>query len=171
MDRERRRDPEPAARHTVRQQAAPAVARPIGNAALARFAEGAGVLPNGTVHQAVERELARRAGRGRRLDIGMRSWAERALGIDPSRVSVHHDAEADALARSVAARAFAVRSDVYFAAGEYRPQSRDGRRLLAHELTHVAQQAGEAGASPLKVTEPGDVYERQADDVAREFDR
>jgi len=53
---------------------------------------------------------------------------------------VHDDADAARLSRGLGARAFTVGRDVFLGAGEYRPGSPDGRRLLAHELAHVQQQ-------------------------------
>jgi hypothetical protein len=85
-------------------------------------------------------------------------------------VRVHTDPTADALARSVSARAFTTGTDVYFAAGEYRPGSSDGDSLLAHELTHVTQQRGAPTSGPLTVSEPGDAMETEADSVAGGFD-
>ena len=66
---------------------------------------------------------------------------EGSLG-DLSDVTVHTDDTADALNRSVSARAFATGTDVYFAKGEYSPGSADGDKLIAHELAHVVQQRG-----------------------------
>lgn len=54
---------------------------------------------------------------------------------------LHTDATAARAAASIGARAFTSGRDVYFAAGQYQPHSREGRHLLAHELTHVSQQA------------------------------
>ena len=81
-------------------------------------------------------------------------------------VTVHTDDKADALNRSVSARAFATGTDVYFAKGEYNPGSADGDRLIAHELAHVVQQRGAASTGPLTVSEPGDALETEADSVA-----
>lgn len=67
---------------------------------------------------------------------------ERRLGHDFSRVRVHTDSRAVESARSLGARAYTVGSDVVFGAGEYAPSATEGRRLLAHELTHVVQQSG-----------------------------
>ena len=63
-----------------------------------------------------------------------------------------------------------MRNDVFFAAGAYEPQTARGRRLIAHELTHVAQQRGAATSGPLTVSEPGDALERDAEDVAGGLD-
>jgi hypothetical protein len=81
-------------------------------------------------------------------------------------VRVHNDGTADALARSVSARAFTVGSDLYFASGEYRPGSSDGDHLLAHELTHVVQQRGAPANGPLTVSKPGDSLETEAESVS-----
>ena len=45
------------------------------------------------------------------------------------------------------AQAFTVGRNVVFGAGHYEPDTEHGKRLLAHELTHVVQQTG-AGARP-----------------------
>lgn len=70
---------------------------------------------------------------------------EPKFGVDFSPIRIHRDARAASLAKEIHARAFTVGRDVFFGAGEYRPDSRDGRRLIAHELTHTIQQGG-AGA-------------------------
>ena len=81
------------------------------------------------------------------LDSSARSFLEPRFGHDFSRIRVHADDAAAASAASVSARAFTVGSDIVFGAGEYRPESPDGRRLLAHELTHTIQQANGLPAS------------------------
>jgi hypothetical protein len=78
---------------------------------------------------------------GQRLGDETRSLMEDRLGFDFSRVRVHTDAEAARSARAVGARAYTVGADIVFGAGEYAPRSREGQRLIAHELTHVRQQA------------------------------
>ena len=87
-------------------------------------------------------------GRGRPLPSGLQSEFESKFGADFSDVMVHTDAQADALSRSIQARAFTRGHDIYVAAGQPGPTIREGKRLLAHELTHVMQQdAGLARAS------------------------
>ena len=85
---------------------------------------------------------------------------------DLSDVRVHTNDTADALNTAVSARAFATGTDVYFAQGEYKPNTMDGDRLIAHELAHVVQQRGAPTSGPLTVSQPGDALEREADDVA-----
>ena len=67
---------------------------------------------------------------------------EAAFNTDFSGVRVHADARANALNASIQARAFTVGQDVFFAGNEYRPATRRGSEVLAHELTHVVQQTG-----------------------------
>lgn len=66
---------------------------------------------------------------------------ESRFGHDFSRVRVHTDPLAARSAEAVAAQAYTVGSDVVFGVGRYAPASRDGQRLLAHELAHVVQQS------------------------------
>ncbi len=87
-------------------------------------------------------ELDTSRGRGRPLGPTIRGPLEQAFGADLSRVSVHADAAADRISRSINASAFTVGSDVFFSAGRYRPDTDDGRHLLAHELAHVVQDRG-----------------------------
>jgi hypothetical protein len=79
---------------------------------------------------------------GQPLDSGIRGFMEPRFGHDFSRVRVHTDTHAAQINNALSARAFTYGSDVYFNRGEYSTQSTEGKRLLAHELTHVIQQAG-----------------------------
>jgi hypothetical protein len=63
-------------------------------------------------------------------------------GYDFSGVRVHTDARAAESARAVNALAYTVGRDVVFGAGRYAPETAAGKKLLAHELTHVVQQRG-----------------------------
>ena len=85
-------------------------------------------------------------GAGQPLDGGTRALMEPRFGLDLSGVRVHTGAQADESARAVGARAYAVGRDAVFAAGQYDPKSREGLRLLAHEVSHTVQQTGGAPA-------------------------
>jgi len=87
-------------------------------------------------------DAATMAGGGLGLDATARAFFEPRFGADFSHVRVHADAQAARASEAVNARAFTLGRSIYFAAGEYRPHSDGGRRLLAHELTHVVQQRG-----------------------------
>ena len=78
--------------------------------------------------------------RGRPLPRSVRRPLETALAADFANVVVHTSPLADRLARQLGARAFAWGEHVGFANGAYDPASRDGLRMLAHELAHVTQQ-------------------------------
>jgi hypothetical protein len=67
---------------------------------------------------------------------------EQRFDHDFSAVRVHDGAVAEQSASDVNASAYAVGHDLVFAAGQFAPTTTDGRRLIAHELTHVVQQSG-----------------------------
>ncbi len=78
---------------------------------------------------------------GQPLDNNTRAFFEPRFGTDFSAVRIHTDNQAAESARSVYALAYTVGRDVVFAAGEHNPGTESGKRLLAHELTHVVQQS------------------------------
>ena len=82
-------------------------------------------------------------GGGRPLPSSLRSFFEPRFGRDFGAVRIHTDATAAEASRSIQARAFTHGRDIAFGSGEYAPHTQEGRRLIAHELTHVVQQ-GEA---------------------------
>ncbi len=77
---------------------------------------------------------------GRPIEPDVRAEMERGFGRDFSQVRIHTDGAASRMNRDLRARAITHQSDIYFRAGEYRPESSTGRELLAHELTHTIQQ-------------------------------
>jgi len=81
-------------------------------------------------------------GGGQPFDPVTHAFFEPLFGSDFSQVRIHTDTRAAESARAVNARAFTVGKDVVFGAGQYAPGRSEGRRLLAHELTHVVQQSG-----------------------------
>jgi len=118
----------------------------------------AGVPP--IVHQVLRQP-------GRPLDPALRLFMQPRLGHDFSRVRVHTDGAAEASARAVNSLAFTVGNHVVFGAGQFDPMSTGGRRLLAHELTHVIQQSATGATGlPDRVGDPGDAFEQEADRVA-----
>jgi hypothetical protein len=106
---------------------------------------------------------------GESLDRGTRDFFESRFGQDFSRVRVHADDKAARAAGAVFARAYTVGNHIGFASGEYTPTSARGRKLLAHELTHVVQQSSSNQSSvntELRVGAANDSHEDQADQVA-----
>lgn len=86
---------------------------------------------------------------GRPLDGSTRSFMEGRFGMDLSAVRVHTSDEAATSARSINAHAYTLGNNVVFGASQYQPDTATGRRLLAHELTHVMQQ-GSSGTVRLQ---------------------
>jgi hypothetical protein len=92
------------------------------------------------VSDEVEQQIESLKGQGSQLPDDVRTEMESQFSHDFSSVCIHNDAAADALCKQLSARAFTVGSDIFFASGEYTPTTQEGKRLLAHELTHVVQQ-------------------------------
>jgi hypothetical protein len=82
---------------------------------------------------------------GRPLDAALRQDMEQRFGHDFSRVRVHTGTAAEQSVQDISARAYTVGRDIVFGASRFAPGMHEGRRLLAHELTHVVQQSGAAG--------------------------
>jgi hypothetical protein len=85
---------------------------------------------------------------GTALPESVRRLFEPRLGYDLSRVRVHAEPADERATRALGAEAFSVGERIFFAQGAYAPASERGQRLLAHELTHIAQSAQGA---PLRV--------------------
>ena len=96
-----------------------------------------------TAPASVDRVLA---SPGRPLDPALQQDMEQRFDHDFSRVRVHSGPAAEQSAREINARAYTAGHNVVFAAGQFAPGTQEGRRLIAHEFTHVVQQskAGEA---------------------------
>jgi hypothetical protein len=135
------------------EQQADQLARRVAGGAPSRRAAGDATAGRGLPAPAVQDERGGVDGRvrqaiqgarggGQPLPQQVRDQVEPVVGADLGRVRVHTDARADQLARALGARAFTTEGEVFLRRGEYRPDSPAGQRLLAHELAHVAQQAG-----------------------------
>ncbi len=84
---------------------------------------------------------------GQSPNAAARAFAEANFGRDLGDVRVHTDAAAAQSAQEINARAYTSGRDIVFGPGQYAPHTAAGQRLLAHELTHVAQQqAGRVSA-------------------------
>jgi hypothetical protein len=99
-------------------------------------------------HPETETQLNDIKSGGQPLPQSLRAFFEPRFGYDFSQVMVHTGAQAASLARAVNARAFTVGNDIVFGAGQYRPNTPAGHRLIAHELTHALQQ-GAAASRPM----------------------
>jgi Domain of unknown function (DUF4157) len=137
--------------------------------AVRRWADGGSGKP--TVAAPVDQAIDRHRGGGSPLTRSARRFFERRFGASFDTVRVHTDAEASRLAAAVSARAFTVGRDIFFGDGQFRPEAPDGRRLLAHELTHTIQQAHrqqvqrQLEAEPAQPPDAGLLYQTYQDDL------
>lgn len=99
-----------------------------------------------TVSPSIESSINALRGGGLPLDSVTLTHFEPRFGNNFSEVRVHTDSSAVLAAQAVNARAFTIGNDVVFGAGQYAPNTREGQRLLGHELTHVVQQGGQRKA-------------------------
>lgn len=101
---------------------------------------------------------------GRPLPSSTRRFMEDRFGVGFDRVRVHTDGPSTAAARRLDARAFTHGTDIFVGAGQYRPSTPDGQRLVAHELAHVVQQRTHGGPAgePTHVSRSTDPAERDA---------
>ncbi|MEV7280999.1 DUF4157 domain-containing protein [Streptomyces sp. NPDC093111] len=154
-----------------------ALQRTIGNAAVSRLVEesrhqhGAGCghaqspeAAPAPVQRSAVHDVLRSSGSP--LDDGTRADMESRLGADFSDVRVHDDSAARASAAEVGARAYTSGNHIVIGDGG------GDRHTLAHELTHVIQQrqgpvSGTDNGSGLRVSDPADRFEREAEANAR----
>ena len=103
-------------------------------------------------------------GQGRPIPADVRRDMEALLGHDFAEVRVHTDERAGASAEAVGAHAYTVGRHIVFAPGRYDPASAQGRRLLAHELTHAADHPPGAPtpSGDLRISTPAEAAERHA---------
>lgn len=107
---------------------------------------------------------------GQPLDATTRAFFEPRFGHDFSQVRVHTDVSAATSARAVNALAYTVGRHVVFGSNQYDPVMPAGKQLLAHELTHVAQQSTvpDAPGNDIRIGLASDGPELEADRVARD---
>lgn len=140
----------------------------VGNAAVQRFLAQRQADGPSEVQEETADAIRSKRGSGQALDAGIAEKAGSVMGQDFSDVNVHTDSQSDELNQQLGAKAFTTGNDIFFRSGAYNPGQSDGQKLIAHELTHVAQQ----GASPpsvqgkMTVNDPNDQYESEADKVA-----
>ncbi len=114
------------------------------------------------------------SGQGQPLEGGIRADLEQHLKTDLSQVRIHTDTAADHLARRLSAQAFTSGADIFFREGGFDASSEEGRRLLAHEVTHTVQQSrgpvsGTPTAGHISLSHPDDSFEKAAHESAARF--
>ena len=100
------------------------------------------VAAGGSPAASLMRSVAAAASGGSPLSRKTRAFLEPRFGADFGGVKVHTGPKAKQVSGELGARAFTYGRDIFFNQGEYQPETREGKRLLAHELTHTIQQRG-----------------------------
>ena len=105
---------------------------------------------------------------GQPLDRSTRAFMEPRFGHDFSRVRVHTNAKAAESAQAVGALAYTVGQDIVFRSGQFDPTTEEGKRVLAHELTHTVQQRNVSPGmqTKLEISRQSDPSEQEAESVA-----
>jgi hypothetical protein len=125
--------------------------QPLGTGSRIRRASIRLGAEGGVLDGATEADLVHAQRVGRPLDSTVRREFEAGFRADFSRVRVHDDPRAHAVSDTLNAHAFTTGRDIFFARGAYAPETSAGRRLLAHELSHVVQHGGSSpDRAPIK---------------------
>lgn len=90
----------------------------------------------------ISERIKKTKGKGQPMSEKTARQMEQAFGADFQNVNIHTDEQSASLNKDLHSIAFTNGSDIYFAEGQYNPDSSSGKTLLAHELTHVIQQTG-----------------------------
>jgi hypothetical protein len=119
------------------------------------------------------RDIVGRGG-GQPLDPALKADMEAQFGQDFSAVRVHADAAAVRSAAELSARAYTVGDEVVLGGESPAINSAEGKRMLAHELTHVIQQRqGPVPGTPvgggISISDPSDSFEQAAEATAAQL--
>lgn len=93
---------------------------------------------------ALASKLSASRGGGQPMAPQTNASMSQAFGRDFGQVRIHTGSEAVQMNQGLNAKAFTHGPEIYFNRGQYNPESTAGKRLLAHELTHVVQQNGDS---------------------------
>jgi hypothetical protein len=114
--------------------------------------QGSAIDTGITATPETEQKLDNTAGGGAPLHKGIKAFMEPHFGTDFSRVKVHTGSDAAQMNRELGSHAFTHGSNIYFNEGQYQPETNSGKKLLAHELTHVVQQGATLQRKPISHT-------------------
>jgi len=88
------------------------------------------------------------------LHKDLREELEESFGAKLAAVRIHEDSNSVHAADEHCANAFTSGRDVFFGKGKFKPQTREGKMLIAHELTHVLQQTGRVSSDGMMKATP-----------------
>jgi hypothetical protein len=81
-------------------------------------------------------------GKGSELPAASRHFFQNAMGANFKDVKIHTGSQAAESAAAINAKAYTIDNNIVFAANQFNTETHEGKKLLAHELTHVMQQSG-----------------------------
>jgi flagellar motor protein MotB len=119
-----------------------------------------------TASSKTENYISSISGNGNKLSPDERHFFEPKLGSDLSNVRIHTGSQANESAKSINALAYTHENNIVFADNQYQPSTDSGKKLLAHELTHVMQQS--QNIAPAIQRQPGDNADANADENAKQ---
>ncbi|MCU0526247.1 MAG: DUF4157 domain-containing protein [Elainella sp. Prado103] len=135
----------------------------VGNQAVSQLLQASqAIAPDAGGIPAIVRSVIN-SDRGRPLEPAVQAEMESRFQQDFSQVRIHTDSKAMESAQAVNANAYTVKQDIAFDVGQYAPESKTGKHLLAHELAHVVQQS-RGGAAPSH--SPNNSLEQSANQAA-----
>ena len=114
---------------------------------------------------AVESSLHASKGQGSHLPDATRSSMESGFGVDFKGVRIHTGSAAVNMSKSLHAQAFTHGNDIYFNEGKFNPSTREGKTLLAHELTHTVQQGASVQRKPEISHAPPALVQREEENA------
>lgn len=100
--------------------------------------ESPGHIPRVTPH--LESRINSLRGSGQPLPPSVRNYFEPRFGRNLKNIRIHNNSQSNEMTQTVNARAFTIGNDIVFGNGQYNPESKEGKKLIAHELTHASQQ-------------------------------
>jgi hypothetical protein len=117
--------------------------------------------PQPTTQTPIDQKLSDSKGAGSPLPMGVKAEMESGFGVDFTDVRIHTDTRAESMNQEVGAKAFTHKEDIYFNQGKFDPESKEGKLLLAHELTHTIQQGAVAPKAGEETSTTGTEEEKQ----------
>lgn len=85
---------------------------------------------------------------GKPIPQPLKHSLETEFGVNFSNVRIHTGKNAAQITKTLNAEAYTIGNHIFFDPGKFQPHSADGKRLLAHELTHVVQQGASQKPKP-----------------------
>jgi hypothetical protein len=104
---------------------------------------------------------------GQPLPANVRTDMETTFGEDFSDVRVHTGSTAALSSTLLGAKAYTLNNHIVFRPGQFQPGTGSGRRTLAHELAHVAQNRGQPATQSSRIDGEGSQRETEASLASR----